>query len=98
MYGEARDKYGFTEADKEARLRALIRHIVAREPGISEAKLCCLLCLCDMEHYRRTGKPMTGVEYIKLDDDSPEWQAALKRKLYPGPKMDEPENTVPAER
>lgn len=87
MMATERQAEGEAEKEKEQRLRAVIRYIVARCPGISMAKLSVLCFLIDMEVYRQTGKPLTGVEYINMPDDSDEWKRMERQYLYPGPAL-----------
>src|SRR5689334_10581627 len=60
--------FEFDELNPSARLRELILHIAnssTADSRFSKVKLAKLLYLSDIEAYRRTGKPISGIKYIK---------------------------------
>lgn len=63
--------YEFPEMNGDARLRELILHIAtqcADAPKFGKTKLNKILYFSDFLWYKKTGKPITGAEYMRLEN------------------------------
>lgn len=62
--------YEFKELDGQSRLRELILYIADKcldDPTYGSVKLSKILYFSDFLSYARTGKPITGVPYVRMD-------------------------------
>lgn len=53
--------------EKKERLKQLINAILILGGQMPKVKLAKLILLCDREHYKKTGKSITGLYYVRLE-------------------------------
>jgi len=77
--------YEFPELNGESKLRELILHIAdkcADAPKFGMTKLNKILYFSDFLWYKQTGKPITGVKYMRLDNGAvPQRMIPIREKM-----------------